>query len=76
MNCKKTECNARITEIDDKTPSITGLANVAALNAVENKIPNVSDLVKKEIKMQKYQKLRLNISPHLIAINLRLKNLM
>ena len=32
-----------ITEIEGKTPSITGLTTTAGLNAVENKIPNVSD---------------------------------
>ena len=31
---------------------------------VENKIPNVSNLVKKQITMQKHQTLRLNISRH------------
>ena len=31
---------------------------------VENKIPNVSNLVKKQITMQKHQTLRLNISAH------------
>ena len=32
-----------ITEIERKTPSITGLTTTTGLNAVENKIPNVSD---------------------------------
>ena len=36
-----------ITEIEVKMPSITGLATTAAFNAVENKIPDVSNLVKK-----------------------------
>ena len=44
---KKTNLNAKITEIESKTPSITGLAANSALTAVENKIPNVSILVKK-----------------------------
>ena len=39
-----------ITEIEDKIPSITGLATTAALNAAENKIPNVSNVVKKKKK--------------------------
>ena len=40
--------NAKITEIQGKIPSITGLATTAALTAVENKIPNASNLVKKK----------------------------
>ena len=70
---KKTDYNAKITEIEGKIPSITGLATTAALNAVESKIPNVSNLVKKQIVLQKYQILSLNILPHLIIISLRVK---
>ena len=44
---KKTYLNAKITEIENKIPSITGLATNSALTAVENKIPDVSSLVKK-----------------------------
>ena len=33
--------------MESKIPSITGLATNAALTAVENKIPNVSSLVKR-----------------------------
>ena len=36
-----------MTEIEDKISSITGLDTTAALNAVENNIPNISNLVKK-----------------------------
>ena len=39
--------NAKISEIEGKIPSITGLATTAALTMVENKIPNVSYLAKK-----------------------------
>ena len=42
---KKKICNAKITEIEVKIPSITSLAATFALNTIENKIPNVSDLV-------------------------------
>ena len=49
MDLKKR--NAKITEIEGKIPSITGLAITAVLTAVENKIPNASNLVKKT---QKY----------------------
>ena len=44
---KKTDYNSKITEIEGKIPSISGLATNAALTAVENKIPNISSLVKK-----------------------------
>ena len=39
---KKTDYNTKISEIEGKIPSISGLATTAALTAVENKI---SDLV-------------------------------
>ena len=44
----KTNYNVKITEIEGKIPSITALATTAALVAVENKIPDVSNLVKKD----------------------------
>ena len=53
--------NAKIMEIEGKIPFATGLATTAALNVVVNKILNASSLLKKEIVMQKYQTLRLNI---------------
>ena len=43
---KKTDYNTRITEIEGKIRDISGLAT--ALTIVENKIPNISSLVKKE----------------------------
>ena len=45
---KKTDLNAKITEIESRIPQITGLATNSALTAVENKIPAVSSLVKKK----------------------------
>ena len=52
---RKTDYNANIIEIESKIPSITGLATTAALTAVENKIPDVNNLVKeKQIMKQKY----------------------
>ena len=44
---KKSDLNPNITEIENKIPSITGLATNSALTAVENKIPDVISLVKK-----------------------------
>ena len=39
---KKTNYDAKITEIEGKTPDVSGLATKAALNTVENKISNIS----------------------------------
>ena len=39
---KKIDFNTKVTEIEGKIPSITGLATNSGLSAVENKIPNVS----------------------------------
>ena len=44
---KKTNFNAKIIELERKIPSIRGLARSSALTLVENKIPDVSILVKK-----------------------------
>ena len=55
---KKTDLNAKITDIANEIPSITDLATNSALTAVENKILDVSRLAKKnktkQIMMQKY----------------------
>ena len=44
---KKTDFNSKINEVEDKIPSITGLATNSELTTAENKIPDVSSLVKK-----------------------------
>ena len=44
---KKTDFNSKITEVEGKTPSISGLATNSALTVVENKIPDVTSLVTK-----------------------------
>ena len=44
---KKTDHSANISEIESKIPSISGLATTSTLTAVENKIADVSSLVKK-----------------------------
>ena len=56
--------------------SISNLATNTALTAVENKIPDVSNLVNKQIMAQKYWKLNLNILRQQITINFQIKNLM
>ena len=44
---KKTDFNAKATEIEAKIPSMSGLATNSALTAVENKMSDVSNVVKK-----------------------------
>ena len=39
--------DTKINEVKTEIPSLSGLATTSVLNAVENKIPNVSNLVKK-----------------------------
>ena len=46
---KKNDYNAKITEIEGKIQSITGLATASALNTIENKITNIRDFVKKKL---------------------------
>ena len=43
----ETTLNVKINDIKGELPSITNLATTATLTAVENKIPNISNLVKK-----------------------------
>ena len=44
---KKSDYYAKVSEIESKIPSTIGLVTTSALIAVENKIPSVSNLVKK-----------------------------
>ena len=53
-------------------PNITGLTTTAAVNAVENKIYNVGNLVKKAEYDSKYRTLKRNILLFLVVINLRM----
>ena len=53
----KTDCNTKITAIENKIPSISGLATTCKLTAAENKKP-ISNLVKKKIIMKKLVKLK------------------
>ena len=55
---QKTYYNIKIAKIDSKIPSFSGLATNYTLTAVENRIPDVSSLVKKQIMIQKYQTLK------------------
>ena len=46
---KKTNYDAKIADIEGKISDVSNLATKTALTAVENEIPNVSNLVKKQI---------------------------
>ena len=61
---KKTNFNAKIAEVKDEIPSITGLDASFALTAVENKIPDVSILVKKTDCDTKISDIEKKISDH------------
>ena len=56
---QKTDYNTKMTEIEKNIPSINGFATNAALTAVEDKISNTSNLVKKasyDIKITEIEK--------------------
>ena len=53
---KKRDYKTKITEIEGKIPIISSSAANVALTAVENKIRNISSLVKKNNKKQQQQK--------------------
>ena len=50
---KKSDYNVKVSEIEGKIPSISGLVTTSALTTVENRISSVSNLVKKQIMTQK-----------------------
>ena len=50
---KQADYDCKINETKGQISNINGLATTATLNNVKNKIPNISDLVKKQIMMQK-----------------------
>ena len=72
---KKTNFNAKITEVERKIPNITVLATSSALTAVENKIPDVSSLVKKTEYGKKYQTLKRKLLIMIMTSILLLHNL-
>ena len=61
---KKTYCNAKSTETESKIPSIGGLATTTAFMALENKILDVSNLVKKTDYNTKINKIEKKINDH------------
>ena len=61
-----------MNEIKGKILSIAGFTAIAAFNVVDNKKPDVSNLVQKANYVAKYKIVSLNILPHLIMINLQM----
>ena len=63
VNMLKTDYDSKISDIEGEIPNITGLATSTAFTAVENKIPNISNLVRKSNSVAK-------LKTRLIIINL------
>ena len=61
---KKTDCTAKMTEMEGKIPSVSVLATNAALTTVENKIPNISTLVKKTDYNTKITEIKKKLTDH------------
>ena len=61
---KKTDLNAKITEIENKIPAIAGLASNSALFAVKNEIPDFSSLIKKTDYNTKISEIERKVSDH------------
>ena len=61
---KNTDFNAKISEVEGKIPSISGLASSSALTAVENKINDVSSLVKKTDYNTKISEIENKVNDH------------
>ena len=63
VNMLKTDYDSKISDIEGEIPNITGLTTSTAFTAVENKIPNISNLVRKANSVAK-------LKTRLIIINL------
>ena len=72
---KKSVYKSKISEIESKTLSTSGLATTSVLPAVENKIPDVGSLVKKQIMMQTLVKFKRKLLIMIIINILLLQNL-
>ena len=75
-NLANASLNARINEVKNEIPSITDLATTTAFTSVENKIPNVGDLVKKADDDAEITDIKNKHSPYLIIIISWIKYLM
>ena len=54
----------KLSEIEGKIPSISGLATNALLTTVENKIPDISNLVDKTYYIQKISDIEKKVTYH------------
>ena len=72
---KKKDLNTKVTQIESKMPSSSGLAASSALTAVENKIPDVSSLVKKIDYNTKVSEIENKVNDHNHVNTLLLQNL-
>ena len=61
---KKTDYCSKITDLENKIRSISGLATNSALTAAENKIPDVSSLVKKTYYNKKISEIENKVNDH------------
>ena len=61
---RKTDFDTKVTEIEGKIPSFSGLATNSALTAVKNKIPDVSSLLKKTGYNTKISEIENKVSKH------------
>ena len=72
-NATNTILNARINEVKWEIPSITNLATTTAFTATGNKMPNVNNLVKKNLTItQKFVKLKIKLLLIMMMINVLL----
>ena len=69
IQLKKTDYNSKISEIEGEIPNITGLATTSALTAIENKIPSVTNLVKKIDNNTKVREINKKITDHSTEFN-------
>ena len=71
-----TTLNAKRKEAKKEIPNVTNLATAIALSAVENEIPNISNLIKKQAITQNLVKFKTRLLLIMIMINILLfKNL-
>ena len=61
---KKSDYNAKISELENNRPSISGSLTTSALTAVESEIPDVSSFVKKTDYDTKTSELEKKITDH------------
>ena len=72
---KKKKIDKKLEDVNKNVLNVSGLSATTVLKTktieVDNKIPNVVGLIKKQIMMLKYQTLKENISLLLIIIKLQ-----